>query len=179
MINILAISGSLRATSFNTALLHAARSLAPHNIDISIYNGLGNLPHFNPELDTDNAPAAVKDWRESLATSDGVLICTPEYAHGMPGVLKNALDWVVSSGEFVNKPTAVISATPSPDGGEKAHASLMQTLKVMTAVIVEGAMMKVSGVSAKLNNLGEVIDPATAQSLQTLLNALARSIDKH
>ncbi|MBR8838123.1 MAG: NAD(P)H-dependent oxidoreductase [Stigonema ocellatum SAG 48.90 = DSM 106950] len=179
MIKILAISGSLRAKSFNTALLHAAIGLAPDNMDIFIYDGLGNLPHFNPELDTDNAPNAVQDWRFEIHAADGVLICTPEYAHGVPGFLKNALDWVVSSGEFVNKPTAVISASPAPDGGEKAHASLVQTLKVMTAVIVEEATIKVSGVSAKLNNLGEVTDKATAHELQTLLNALAKAINEH
>ncbi|SRR5579883_1502659 len=176
MIKILAISGSLRSSSFNTALLRAAIGLAFDNIDILIYDRLGNLPHFNPELDTDNPPAAVKDWRDQLKASGGVLICTPEYAHGVPGVLKNALDWIVSSGEFVNKPTAVISASPSPDGGEKAHASLLQTLRVMTAEIVEESKMLIPGVSAKLNKSGEITDPATAQELQALLNALAQAI---
>ncbi len=177
MIKILAISGSLRAHSSNTALLHAAIGLAPDNMDISIYDGLGNLPHFNPELDTDNIAAPVEDWRTSLKVAHGVLICTPEYAHGVPGVLKNALDWLVSSGEFVNKPTAVISASPSPDGGDKAHSSLVQTLAVMTAKIVEGATMLVPAVSAKLNHKGEITDPATAQALKSLLDALALAIN--
>lgn len=179
MIKILAISGSLRASSSNTALLRAAIGLAPDNMDISIYDGLGNLPHFNPELDTDNPPAPVEDWRDQIKAANGVLICTPEYAHGVPGVLKNALDWIVSSGEFVNKPTAVISASPSLDGGDKAHTSLVQTLAVMTAQIVEGAKMLVPAVGAKLNQKGEITDPATAQALKSLLDALAGVIDQY
>lgn len=179
MIEILAISGSLRASSSNTAICHAAIGLAPDNINISLYERLGELPHFNPELDTDNVPTSVKDWRTRLKQSNGVLICTPEYAHGVPGVLKNALDWIVSSGEFVNKPTAVISASPSPDGGDKAHTSLVQTLTVMTAEIVEGATLLIPAVSAKLDRSCEVTDPATAQALRSLLDALALAIDRH
>ncbi|ARV57396.1 flavoprotein [Nostocales cyanobacterium HT-58-2] len=177
MIKILAISGSLRANSSNTAILRAAIGLAPDNIDISIYERLGDLPHFNPELDTESVPASVKDWRTRLKESNGVLICTPEYAHGVPGVLKNALDWIVSSGEFMDKPTAVISASPSPDGGDKANASLVQTLTVMTANIVEGATLLIPAISAKVNNKGEVTDSATVQAVSSLVNALAGAIN--
>ncbi|MBD2771347.1 NAD(P)H-dependent oxidoreductase [Iningainema sp. BLCCT55] len=179
MMKILAISGSLRGSSSNTAICQAMVRLAPDNIKISLYEKLGELPHFNPELDSDNLPASVKDWRTQLKESNGVLICTPEYAHGVPGVLKNALDWIVSSGEFVDKPTAVISASPSPDGGEKAHASLVQTLTVMAAKIVEGATLLIPAISAKLNHQGEVTDEATAQALRLLLNTLAKAIKKH
>lgn len=178
MIKILAISGSLRINSSNTAILRAAINLVPNNIDISIYEKLGELPHFNPELDGDNIPATVKDWRTRLKESHGLLFCTPEYAHGVPGVLKNALDWIVSSGEFVDKSTAVISASPSPDGGDKAHASLVQTLAVMSAKIIEGATLIIPAVSAKLNDRGEITDTTTVQALRSLLNALAEAIDK-
>lgn len=175
---ILAISGSLRASSSNTAILVAAIGLAPDNMSILLYDGLGDLPHFNPEIDDDNALASVRRWRTQLKESDGVLLCTPEYAHGVPGVLKNALDWIVSSGEFMNKPTAVISASPSLDGGDKANTSLVQTLRVMMAEVVEGATLCIPAVSAKLNNQGEVITPATAQALKSLLNTLAGTINK-
>lgn len=177
MIEILAISGSLRASSSNTAICRAALDLAPDNVGISMYERLGDLPHFNPELDGDDALEAVNDWRTRLKTVDGAIVCTPEYAHGIPGVLKNALDWLVSSGEFVDKPTAVISASPSPDGGEKAHASLVQTLTVMSAKIVAGATLRIPAVSAKLNDRGEVTDAATAQALRLLLDALVQAID--
>lgn len=175
MLKILAISGSLRERSSNTAILLAAVALAPPDISISIYKTLGELPHFNPDLDNETVPASVTDWRDRLKESDGVIICTPEYAHGIPGVLKNALDWIVSSGEFMNKPTAVISASPSPDGGAHVHAALIQTLAVMMATIVEGAILLIPAVSAKLNDQSELTDRATAQALGTLLNLLFKA----
>ena len=85
----------------------------------------------------------------------------------------------MSSGEFVDKPTAVISASPSPDGGDKAHTSLVQTLTVMTAEIVEGATLLIGAVSAKLDRKGDLTDPATAQALRSLLDALALAINRH
>jgi NAD(P)H-dependent FMN reductase len=179
MKRILAISGSLRANSSNTAILRAIVGLAPNNLNISIYNKLGSLPHFNPEIDGDRPLAVVHDWRTQLKQSDGVIICTPEYAHNIPGVLKNALDWIVSSGELMNKPTAVISASPSPDGGNRARDSLVQTLAIMMAEISEDATLLIPSIPAKLNNKGEVINPVTARALKTLLDNLVTAIDKH
>ena len=176
MLQILAISGSLRATSSNAAILRAAIELAPSDMNISIYEGLGDLPPFNPDLDNEAVPVAVKDWRDRLQTADGVIFCTPEYAHGVPGVLKNALDWIVSSGEFMHKPTAVISASPAPDGGAQANASLVQTLTVMMASIDEGAKLLIPAVSARLNPQGEIIDPETTQALQSLLKVVTETI---
>lgn len=173
---ILAISGSLRSSSANAAILRAVAGLAPDNMKISIYSRLGDLPHFNPDAE-DEALLVVRDWRAQLKQADGILFCTPEYAHGVPGVLKNSLDWIVSSGELMNKPTAVISASPSPDGGDKANASLVQTLKVMMAEIVEGTSLCIPAVSAKLNK-GEITDSALIQALQLLLHKLAKAISQ-
>jgi chromate reductase, NAD(P)H dehydrogenase (quinone) len=176
-IKILAISGSLRKSSTNTGLVLACASMANENIQFTMYDGLGSLPHFNPDLDDENAPEPVKELRRQLKEADGVLICTPEYANGVPGVLKNALDWIVSSGEFMYKPTAVISASPSQMGGEKAHASLLLTLTIMTAKIVEGGTLTIPFVTKKVNPEGEVTDPATAQSLRSLLDSLTGTIN--
>jgi chromate reductase, NAD(P)H dehydrogenase (quinone) len=177
VVKILAISGSLRANSSNTSILRAIIGLAPDRVQMNIYLGIGALPHFNPELDDDRALAAVENWRTQLQAADAILLCTPEYAHGIPGVLKNALDWIVSSGEFMHKPTAVISASPSPDGGEKANASLVQTLRVMMANIPVGAILCIPAVSAKLNDRGEIIDPQAANSLESLLATLVATIE--
>jgi chromate reductase, NAD(P)H dehydrogenase (quinone) len=98
---------------------------------------LAQLPHFNPDLDIDDVDTTVAKWRRLLKKANGVLICTPEYSQGVPGSLKNALDWVVLSGEFVNKHVAVISASPHPDGGAIANASLLDTLSMMSASVVE------------------------------------------
>jgi chromate reductase, NAD(P)H dehydrogenase (quinone) len=175
-VKILAISGSLRVSSSNTAILRSIAKLAPSNIQLSIYDGLGNLPHFNPELDTDKVIYSVQDWRDLISASDGIIFCTPEYAHGVPGVLKNGLDWIVSSGEFMDKPTAVISASPSIDGGVRANDSLVQTLRVMMAKITEERILCIPAVSAKLKG-DDAIDPLTKQSLVSLLDNLVRSID--
>jgi len=113
---ILALSGSLRASTTNTRLVRATAALAPETIEITIYDGLADLPHFSPDLDGDDPPASVHNLRKLLQEVDDVLICTPEYAFGVPGSLNNALDWTVSSGEFYRKPVAVISASPSPTG---------------------------------------------------------------
>jgi chromate reductase, NAD(P)H dehydrogenase (quinone) len=175
---ILAISGSLRVTSSNTAILRSIAKLAPSNIQFSIYDGLGNLPHFNPELDDDKVISLVQDWRDLISESDGIIFCTPEYAHGLPGVLKNGLDWIVSSGEFMDKPTAVISASPSIDGGVRANDALVQTLRVMMAKITEERILCIPAVSAKLNG-DEVTDPLTKQSLMSLLDNLIRLNDEY
>jgi chromate reductase, NAD(P)H dehydrogenase (quinone) len=177
MIKILAISGSLRASSANTNILRVLVGLAPEDTTIEIYEGIGRLPHFNPEIDDDRVLLSVQDWRSQLQQADAVIFCTPEYAHGVPGVLKNALDWIVSSGEFMSKPTAVISASPSPDGGEKANASLVQTLRMMMAVIDPTAILCISAVSAKVTKNGELMNPATKQELQDLLENLVQKIN--
>ncbi|KAI9134284.1 NADPH-dependent FMN reductase [Acaryochloris sp. CCMEE 5410] len=172
MKTILAISGSLRSQSSNTRLVQAIVGLAPPGITIEIYNGIARLPHFNPELEGAGDLVAVEGWRTQLQAADGVLFCTPEYAHGVPGTLKNALDWIVSSGEFMNKPTAVISASPSPDGGEKANASLVQTLRVMMADIQEESILCISAISAKINAEGEITDTSTEIALRSILQGL-------
>ena len=154
-------------------------ALATDRIELSIYEGMGELPHFNPELDDELAIAAVRDWRTQLQAADGILFCTPEYAHGIPGSLKNALDWIVSSGEFMHKPTAVISASPSPDGGAKANAALVQTLRVMMAQIAEGSILCISGVYGKLNDRSELTDSKTELALTALLASLVGDIERN
>ena len=101
LLRIIAISGSLRAVSSNTALLRAASGLAPQEVEVTLYENLAELPHFNPDLEGAE-PRSVTDFRSLLHSSDAVLISSPEYAHGVPGALKNALDWLVSSGELVS-----------------------------------------------------------------------------
>ncbi|TKH39319.1 flavoprotein [Paenibacillus polymyxa] len=171
-IKVLAISGSLRQKSSNTALMKATIGLASENISFIVYDGLGDLPHFNPDLDVEEGPASVRELREQLKQADGVLICTPEYGNGVPGTLKNALDWLVSSGEFVNKPTAVISASPSHMGGNLAHASLLLTLQMINAEIVENGKVIIPHITLKLNQEGIITNAETRQELEALLQGL-------
>jgi len=175
--HILALSGSLRADSTNTTLVRAIIALTPDNLSVTLYDGLADLPHFSPDLDGDDAPPAVARLRLLLRDADGVLICTPEYAFGVPGSLKNALDWTVSSGEFDGKPVAALSASPSPSGGDKAHASLMLTLRALGTAVPAGAVLSIPAIKKKLDADGLLADAATVEALKTVLNALTRQIE--
>ena len=170
---ILAISGSLRIASTNTFLLNAAAALAPQNIRFVVYRGLGDLPHFNPDLDKEPAPAAVADFRSQLRKSAGVIISSPEYAHGVPGVLKNALDWLVASGELYEKPVALFSASPR---ATYAQASLKETLNVMTARIVEETCIPAG---QGLDAAAIIGDSELATPLRSALARFADIILKH
>jgi len=109
--NILAISGSLRAHSQNTEVLRASALLAPPSVHVRLFDGLAGLPHFYPDLDAEGAilPASVEEFRREIGEVDALLISSPEYAHGVPGTLKNALDWLVSAPEMWNKPIGVLN----------------------------------------------------------------------
>lgn len=169
-VRILAISGSLRASSSNSALIRAASSLAPSDAEVRIYNGLSQLPHFNPDLDLDDsAPSVVADFRRELREAEALLISSPEYAHGVPGALKNALDWVVGSGELIDKPIALINASSR---ATYAYASLVETLTTMTARIVANGSITVA-VSGRLKDEREICaDPNVAPALRAALTAL-------
>jgi chromate reductase len=161
---IFAISGSLRAGSSNTTLLHTAQKLAPSGVELVIYPSLGELPHFNPDLDRDPLPKPVRQFRETLAQSDALLISTPEYAHGIPGVLKNALDWLVSDTEFPGKPVGLILG--STGDGSFARAALIEVLSTMSAKVIPEAVVSVAG--ARVNDprtqLEKVLKSLSAQS---------------
>lgn len=176
---ILAISGSLRQQSSNSALMHAIINRAPIQLQFSVYKGIGELPHFNPDLDLDEGPVTVLQFRSALKQADGVLICTPEYGNGVPGTLKNALDWIVSSGEFVNKQTAVITASPTPLGGDKAFASLLLTLRMINAIIVEDASLMIPQISLKMNREGEITSPELEKQIQEALQAFQSACSNH
>lgn len=150
--------------------------MAPVHVHIYMYNGIGELPHFNPEIEHDKL-AAVDNWREHVQAADGVIICTPEYAFGVPGVLKNALDWLVGSGELNSKPVAAISASPLATGGDKALASLENTLTALGTVKSEKTLLRIPFIPKKLDAAGVLTDEATRQQLIDVLNALLNAIE--
>ena len=168
---ILAISGSLRSASANTTLLRATKIVAPIGIEIVIYEGLGTLPHFNP--DDEPGPDSVADFRNQLSTCDGVIICSPEYAHGVPGVLKNALDWVVGTSEMVDKPIALINASPR---ATIAQASLSETLRVMTATLVTEACISLPVSGRKLSDMEIAANPSLAEPLHQAIKSFVDAI---
>ena len=168
---ILAISGSLRATSLNTAVLQAAGRLAPAGVTIEMFEGIGNLPFFNSDLDGDRLPREVAEFRAVIGAADGLLISSPEYARGVAGVMKNALDWLVGSFEFPNKPVALINTSPR---ATHALAALTITLETMSARLVQDA-------SITLPLLGTTNDAASiaanAEFAAPLRNALERYVE--
>lgn len=174
MKTILAISGSLRANSANTTLLEILGTLFPEEVRYAIFEGIGNLPHFNPDIDKEGPLLSVKALRDHIKNAAAVVICTPEYAFGVPGVLKNALDWLVSSGELNEKPVATISASPLYRGGDRAHASLLLTLEALGVQKI--AQVTIPAVTTKLNDHGELIHPETKQELATLAETLMKAI---
>jgi NAD(P)H-dependent FMN reductase len=163
---ILALPGSLRANSSSNVILTAMVAMIPSSVEVEIYEGIGTLPHFN---DAATAPDTVEDFRSKISTSDVVLICTPEYAFGVPGSLKNALDWTVASGEFIDKPVGLVTASSN---GEKGHAALLLILEALSAKIIEGATLLISFVRAKVDKEGNVKDPITIKSLQSVASSL-------
>ncbi len=173
---ILAISGSLRAESTSARLLRAAERLSPAGAAAFTFydRQIGGLPYFSPDLDGDGAipPPQVAEFRRLLAAADGVLICCPEYAHGVPGAFKNALDWIVSSGEFTDKPVALIMASAS--GARQAQAALTPTLKVMGAHLVYEASMVM-----RRNHLGEDGNITDAQMAGIVSDGVAALLQAH
>jgi NAD(P)H-dependent FMN reductase len=173
---ILAISGSLRAASTNTTLLKAAAAMAPEDVTLSLYDGLGDLPPFNPDVDKDPAHAAVAEFRSQLRESAGVIYSTPEYAHGVPGALKNALDWVVASGELYEKPVALFSASPRAG---YAQASLVETLTVMCARIVPEACIVAPLLGKNLHEHEIAAGPDLSRAVRSALRAFASATSTH
>jgi NAD(P)H-dependent FMN reductase len=170
---LLALSGSLRRISVNTALLRATALLAPAGVEVVLYEGLGGLPHFNPDLEADEPPP-VTDFRVQVREADGLLISSPEYAHGVPGFLKNALDWLVGGDEFIDKPVALLNATPP---AEWAQASLTETVTIMSGRLVREASIAVPLRGKKIDEAGIVADPALADPVRAALAAFVRAIE--
>jgi chromate reductase len=133
---ILTLSGSLQARSGNRDLLRLAATVAPAGVDVVPFEGLRDLPPFNPDLEEGEPPAPVQAWRRALTDADGVLIASPEYAHSLPGALKNGIDWVVGSGELHRKLVAITAAVPHAGRGRMGLDALAQTLLAVDAVIV-------------------------------------------
>ena len=172
-LHILAISGSLRARSSNTAVLRAAASVAPPDVVVTLYDGLATLPHFNPDDDIGEPPPTVLDLRARIGAADGLLFCSPEYAHGVPGSLKNALDWLVSSIEFPHKPVALINASPM---ATHAQASLTETLSLMTARIVAEACVTIPVTRGDLGETGDIASPEIRSAVRSALDSFVRAI---
>jgi len=166
---ILGLCGSLRAASLNAMLLRALARLAPPGIDVRTDAGLGTLPLFNPDLEPLDPPP-VAALRARIIAADALLIASPEYAHGVSGVVKNALDWMVGNESFVDKPVALLNASPR---ASIAQAALRETLATMSARVIERACVAVPLLGGNLDEDALVAHPLHAPALGDALRALA------
>ena len=171
-LNVIAICGSLRAQSINRMLLRAVARLAPAGMSISIYDGMRALPLFDPDLEA-QMPATVQALREVVMNSDAVIIASPEYAHGVSGVLKNALDWLVSDERFVGKPVALMSSSPH---SHYAEAALRETLVTMSARMIDAASVAVQLRGTGMDEEGILQHAEIAGVLRAALIALAEAV---
>jgi chromate reductase len=173
-VRILGLSGSLRRGSHNTALLQAAVGLLPPGVELEVYEGLRDLPLYDPDQDVEPANLAVKRLRDAIAAADGVLIATPEYNGSIPGVLKNALDWAsrpFPANALQGKPVAVIGASTGLFGAVWAQAETRKVLGIIGADVIDHEL-PVGQADTMLRD-GELVDPQQQEVLTDLVRVLA------
>jgi len=176
--NVLAISGSLRADSHNTALLRALREEAPSGVEIELWDGLREIPPYDADADGAPGPATVEALRALVREADAVFFATPEYNSSVPGALKNALDWAsrpIATNAFRNKPVAVIASSTGAFGGVWAAAELRKVLGAMGARVVE-VELAVGHAAEKVDGTGELVDGDVREGLRDALDTLVAEV---
>lgn len=163
---IFAITGSTRKNSSNFKILQYISDHFGPEFQVEIFEGLDRLPHFNPDLDTENPPEEIIFFRNKIINAAGILICTPEYVFSLPGSLKNALEWCVSTTIFSNKITGLITASAS---GEMAHQQLLLIMKTLEARLDSTTQLLIQGVRGKVNPDGNITDKETEKTLHNFI----------
>ena len=171
---ILLISGSMRAGSTNETLLRTVADLAPEAVRCVFYEGLATLPHFNPDDDRDPLPPSVAALRAVIASADALLFCTPEYAGTLPGSFKNLLDWTVGGIETTDKPSAWINAA-NPGRGGGASQTLRTVLNYTGAAVVEDACISIPVDKSSVVS-GVITDPEARKRIAEALGRLSDAV---
>ncbi|MEO6232325.1 MAG: NADPH-dependent FMN reductase [Ferruginibacter sp.] len=171
---ILCISGSTRNNSSNLKLLQLIAEMTHEKYEVSIFNELSTLPHFNPDLDNENPPQPIIDFRNKIEWADAVIICTPEYVFSIPGSLKNALEWMVSTTIFSDKPVGLITASAQ---GEKGQAELKLVMQTIGAIFHESTTLLIQGIRGKINDNGKVTDEKTMAAIEQFLFAFEEQLN--
>jgi chromate reductase len=172
---ILAVSGSLREDSYNTSLLRAAVEAAPDGIELELWEGIGDLPLYDEDLETGDVPESVRRLREEWGAADAILFATPEYNGSVPGVLKNAVDWASRpklEGVLRNKTVAVVGASTGQFGALWAQQDLKRILGVAGARVV-GTEIPVSRAHERFDREGRLLDGEIFEQLRLHLTTLA------
>lgn len=168
MKEIFAINGSASNNSSNQKLIDIFVDLTKSFFKVTIFNDLKVLPHFDPELSTDNTPKTILEFRKSIENADGIIICTPEYVFSIPSGLKNAIEWCVSTTVFSDKPIGLITASAN---GQKGHEELQLIMKTMMTKFTTDTTLLIQGIKGKLNQQGHITDSKTKDDLTKFINA--------
>jgi chromate reductase len=179
ILKIAAISGSLRKASYNTALIRAAKKLAPSSMQIEEIL-LHDIPMYNSDVQDQGFPAPVLELDKKLRHADGILLVSPEYNYSIPGVLKNAIDWLsrIQNQAFDSKVVAIMSASMSPLGGVRMHYNLRQTLIYLNPDFLNRPEIMVGSAHEKFSASGELLDETTRKYVASALEALQAKILK-
>lgn len=173
--NILAIVGSASSNSSNYKLVQKIASLTGDKINLTIYNDLKKLPHFDPELSIENPPIEIIDFRKKIEEADGIIISTPEYIFSIPSGLKNAIEWCIATIIFSDKPTGLITASAS---GQKGHEELQLIMKTAMAKFTDKTSLLIQGIKGKFDKQGNLIDDETEFQIGELADELINLINQ-
>ncbi|MFZ1678107.1 MAG: NADPH-dependent FMN reductase [Saprospiraceae bacterium] len=168
MKKIFVINGSASENSSNQKLIDIFADLTKDSFDLTVFNDLKTLPHFDPALSIDNTPKSILGLRQKIGDADGILICTPEYVFSIPSGLKNAIEWCVSTTVFSDKPTGLITASAN---GEKGHEELQLIMKTVMTIFTKDTALLIQGIKGKINEQGDIIDIKTKDDLTKFIDA--------
>ncbi|WP_312554554.1 NADPH-dependent FMN reductase [Empedobacter brevis] len=174
MKNIVAIIGSASANSSNHTLINYIKQQAKQQLNITVYDCLKELPHFDPIFTDENTPIQIINFRELILKADGVLISTPEYIFSIPSGLKNALEWCVSSPTFMHKPLGILTASAN---GKKGHEELQLIMQTLMAAFTTDTTLLISGAKGKTSMSNEVTDIDTKEALNTFISSFIKLIN--
>lgn len=172
--NILILIGSASRNSANQKLIDNLAKLMQDNVHFITYSDLKSLPHFDPELSSNNPPEQIIELRSKIEKADGIIICTPEYIFSIPSGLKNVIEWCIATTVFSDKPTGLITASAS---GEKAHEELQLIMKTAMAKLSTETILLIKGVKGKIDEQGHLVDKNTADDLEKFANAFCTLVN--
>jgi NAD(P)H-dependent FMN reductase len=173
--NVFGIVGSASTGSLNQKILENIATQTSANVKLAVFDNLRSLPHFNPSESINNPPPAVVEFRKKVEESDGVIICTPEYVFSIPALLKNAIEWCVSTTVFSQRPVGLITASSS---GAKGHEQLQLIMNTVGATFTSDTTLLISGVKSKININGEITDPVTRQEITAFIDSFISMLYK-
>lgn len=173
-LSILAISGSLRSASYNSSILRAFARLAPDHINFYHFDSVADIPLFSPDRESEHIDVIV-ELKRLVATSDGLILASPEYAHGISGVMKNTLDWLVSDESFPYMPVALINTSPR---ATHAQLALREVIKTMSGILVESASLPIRLLGTELDDTGIVADAKLSSEITQCLATFASEIER-